>query len=333
MTNDRCEAELPHKRSICISTITRNRPRMLQALLASYAAMQVPDDVDVHFLIVENNAEATLQSIIEHFRSCVPERSVRYEVETRLGIAFARNRALECALAGNHDLMTFADDDEQVEPNWLIELLAERDRLNLDIVGSPVRYAPICPKSPFSAKLVWAGLARRNRHSEQKALRRRERNEAHKIMLATGSWMGNLDFFRRTGLRFDNTLGLSGGEDWRLYREALKLGARTGWTPHAVAYETVPMDRLTLRYHFRRDRDNSAVETCAKLTHRRTATLLRLPGSLAGRVFKLCSYAIAMPFNPGVALIRLASCMGSITGICQGCIGKRSSHYRQTTGS
>ena len=45
----------PGKRSICISTITRNRPFMLQNLLQSYAAMGVPHDVGLHFLIVENN--------------------------------------------------------------------------------------------------------------------------------------------------------------------------------------------------------------------------------------------------------------------------------------
>lgn len=323
----------PGKRSICISTITRNRPFMLQNLLRSYAAMGVPDGVELHFLIVENNDEATLHDIVAHFRTLVPQWTVQYELEPRLGIALARNHALACALAGNHDLMTFADDDEQVERDWLVELLAEMDASKLDIVGSPVRAAPISADAPLSAQLVWAGLNRRGLESERKARLRYQRNEAHKILLATGSWMGRLSFFHRTGLRFDDTLGLAGGEDWRLYREARKLGARTGWTPHAIAYETVPMDRLTFGYHFRRDRDSSSMETCTRLAHHPAATLLRLPGSLAGRILKLCSYAVAAPFNPAVALIRLASCMGSIIGICQGCIGKRSSHYRRTTGS
>lgn len=322
----------PGKRSICISTITRNRPFMLQNLLQSYAAMGVPHGVNLHFLIVENNEKATLHDVIAHFRARVPQWTVQYEVEPRLGIARARNHALACALAGNHDLMTFADDDERVEPDWLIELLAELDASRLDIVGSPVRAAPISADAPFSAQLVWAGLNRRGMDSERKARRRCQRNEAHRILLATGSWMGRLSFFDRTGLRFDDTLDLAGGEDWRLYREAKKLGARTGWTPHAIAYETVPMDRLTLGYHFRRDRDSSSVETCRKLDQQRALTLLRIPGSLAIRVFKLCSYAAAAPFTRGEALVRLAACMGSIFGICQGCLGKRSSHYRRTSG-
>ncbi|MBP0644987.1 hypothetical protein J8J17_24650, partial [Mycobacterium tuberculosis] len=84
-------------------------------------------------------------------------------------------------------------------------------------VGSPVRAAPISADAPFSAQLVWAGLNRRGMESERKARRRCQRNEAHRILLATGSWMGRLSFFDRTGLRFDDTLDLAGGEDWRLY--------------------------------------------------------------------------------------------------------------------
>ncbi|MCG2916473.1 hypothetical protein, partial [Escherichia coli] len=66
----------PGKRSICISTITRNRPFMLQNLLQSYAAMGVPRDVGLHFLIVENNEKATLHDVIAHFRALVPQWTV-----------------------------------------------------------------------------------------------------------------------------------------------------------------------------------------------------------------------------------------------------------------
>lgn len=63
----------PGKRSICISTITRNRPFMLQNLLHSYAAMDVPHGADLHFLIVENNEIATLHDVIAQFRALVPQ--------------------------------------------------------------------------------------------------------------------------------------------------------------------------------------------------------------------------------------------------------------------
>ncbi|MDA4636003.1 hypothetical protein NZA98_33805, partial [Escherichia coli] len=134
---------------------------------------------------------------------------------------------------------------ETVEPDWLVQLLAERDAFDFDIVGSPVRLAPHGPGVTVWQKMIWSGMDRANRNSEAKYLRRRNAGQGDRIRIATGSWMGDLAFFRRTGVRFDNALALAGGEDWRLWADARRLGAKTGWTPAAVAYETVPQDRLT----------------------------------------------------------------------------------------
>jgi glycosyltransferase involved in cell wall biosynthesis len=325
-------APSPQQRSICVGTITRNRPLMLQNLLRSYTQMAVPDGVRLHFVIVENNDRLTLQNTVEAFRGRLPQWSVQYMLEPRLGIAFARNHVLACALDAADDLLTFADDDETVQPDWLIQLLAERDASDLDIVGSPVRLAPPAPDASFWEKLVWSGMDRSNKCSEAKSLRNCNKGRFDRVRIATGSWMGNLPFFCRTGLRFDNRLGLAGGEDWRLWAEARRLGAKTGWTPHAVAYETVPHDRLSIRYQYRRSRDHSATEFKAKLKNRRIATLLRLPGSFAGRGLTLCSYVAAIPFTRGQTLVRAASCLGSIAGLIQACMGRASSHYNRVSG-
>jgi glycosyltransferase involved in cell wall biosynthesis len=306
---------------------------MLQNLLRSYTHLRVPDDVRLHFAIVENNDRLTLQDIVEAFRRRLPQCRIQYTLETRLGIAFARNRVLDSALDAGDDLLTFADDDETVQPDWLIQLLAERDAFDLDIVGSPVRLAPPASNASFREKLVWSGMDRMNKNSEAKCLRNRNKGRLDRVRIATGSWMGNLPFFCRTGLRFDNELGLAGGEDWHLWADARKLGAKTGWTPHAVAYETVPRERLSIHYQYRRDRDHCLTEFRAKLKNRRIATLLRLPGSLAGRGLSLCIYVLAIPFTGGKTLVRAASCLGSIAGLIQACMGRVSSHYNRISGS
>lgn len=318
-------------RTICIATVTRNRPCMLKNLLASYAAMRAPENIELHFIVVENNSEPNLQDIINDFRRQVAGSTVQYEIEPNLGIAFARNHALEYALGIGADLLTFADDDEVVQPDWLVELLGERDAFNLDIVGSPVRFATV-PYASVWERMIWAGLSKGIEKTERKAFRRRKTGQAGRILIATGSWMGSLEFFRRTGLRFDNALGLNGGEDWRLYRHARKIGAQTGWAPHAIAYETIPRDRLSLRYHFRRSKDGSAVDIRFKLANRRIVTLARLPGSLAGRLIKLSGHLIAIPFTHGASLVPAASCMGNIVGIFQAFTAKTSCHYQKTSG-
>lgn len=321
-------------RRICIGTVTRARPAMLQNLLRSYVQMLVPEGVGLHFIIVENNDRPTLHDIVDGFRQQLPQWTVQYELERRLGIACARNRVLECALAANGDLLTFADDDEAVATDWLIQLLAERDDFDLDIVGSPVRLAAPASDISIWEKMIWSGMDRANRNSLAKTLRTRNRGKADHIKLATGSWMGNLEFFRRTILRFDDQLGLAGGEDWGLWAEARKLGARTGWTPHAVAYETVPLERLSLIYQYRRNRDHSIMMFGKTLKNRPIAGLVRLPGSVAGRTLTICICIIAIPFTRGKTLVRAASCLGSIVGLLLAGLGRRtSSHYDRICGS
>ena len=127
MMGNPVSAETVRERSICVGTITRNRPLMLKNLFESYARMQVPAGTSIRFVVVENNDQPTLSDVVETFRKRLPQSTVQYEVEPRLGIAFARNRVLDCALDAGDDLLTFADDDETVEPDWLVQLLAERD--------------------------------------------------------------------------------------------------------------------------------------------------------------------------------------------------------------
>ncbi|AYG76059.1 glycosyltransferase (plasmid) [Rhizobium sp. CCGE532] len=321
------------QRMICVGTVTRTRPQMLSNLLKSYSRLNVPEGIRLHFIIIENNETTSLGQAIENFREQVPKSTVQYELETRLGIAFARNRALEAALAAGGDILTFADDDETVEEDWLAQLLAARDAQDFDIVASPVRLAPPPASASSWNRMVWSGMDRMNRNSEAKSIRLVERGKAKHIKLATGSWMGKLEFFRRTGLRFDNTLGLAGGEDWQLWTDALKLGASTTWTPHAISYETVPIERLTLHYQYRRSRDHSSILIERRNSKGSKTGSPKMFASILGRVWTLSYCILAAPLTGGRTLVRAASCLGSIVGLLRGHLGFASLHYQTTSGS
>ncbi|TIX86662.1 glycosyltransferase [Rhizobium sp. P44RR-XXIV] len=326
-------SSISDSRRICIGTITRGRPVMLRALLASYAEMYIPPNTHLHFIIVENNDIPTLQDVIDEFGKRLPQCTIQYEIEPRLGIAFARNHVLEAALSANGHLLTFADDDEVVSKDWLIELLAERDASHLDILGSPVRFASPSPDISMWRKMVWSGMNKVNRSGEAKALRNHSIGKSHCIRIATGSWMANLTFFRNTGLRFDNSLGLSGGEDWQLWLQAKRLGAKTGWAPRAIVFETVPIERLTLRYQYLRSRDHSTNLISKKLKAKPAIVAVHLAGSIAGRILRLSFYVVAAPFTRGNSLVRAASCLGSMAGLVQACLGRTSAHYDRIHGS
>lgn len=304
---------------------------MLASLLHSFSELILPDNAIIQFIVVENNQESSLGQTIQDFREKVPQASVCYEREGRLGIAYARNRALELALAAGANILAFADDDEVVEQDWLVQLLAARDVQDFDFVGSPVRLAPVPPGASSLNKLVWAGMNRIRQRSEEKSIRAMERGQAQTIRLATGSWMANLEFFRRTGLRFDNSLALAGGEDWKLWGDAVSLGARTSWTPYAIAYETIPVERLTLFYHYKRSRDHSSMsmENC----HTQRKTPIRFVASILSRLLAFIFFTMTALLTRGQTMVRAASCLGSLVGLLRAFLRRPSFHYRRVYGS
>ncbi|WP_158259836.1 glycosyltransferase family 2 protein [Phyllobacterium phragmitis] len=320
-------------RKIAVATVTRDRPLMLSRLLASYGRIKIPDNVRICFLIVENNGSETLGPTIQSFRNDVSQHQVAYVIQPVLGIAAARNRAIQHAIEEGFDLLTFADDDEEVESDWLCELLKERDAHDLDIVGSPVRVAPVDDKYSRWNKTIWKAVNDINLKAERRCMKRRSQGRANTLRLATGSWMGNLDFFRRTRLRFNEELGLAGGEDWQLYDVAKSMGARTGWTPHAIAYEYLSKTRLCLRYYYRRNRDHARTVFRERYKKDRVGSLFLLMGSLATRFYKLVLSFMRIPFSPGKSMLRCTYYIGSSIGFIQGLIGKESQHYSSIDGN
>ncbi|MGK9086513.1 glycosyltransferase [Brucella intermedia] len=320
------------KRRIAVATVTRNRPQMLSRLLASYKELKFPADVEVDYLIVENSQAKSLTEIVETFSNLVSGNNVIYLTEPKLGIASARNCALNYAIENGYDLLTFADDDETVDPCWLMELLKERDDHCLDIVGSPVRIEPLDRTLSWWRQKIWEAVNESNQRSEARSIRKRAEGKGHQLKIATGSWMGELNFFRRTGLRFNTSLGLAGGEDWRLYEEARDLGARTGWTPYALAYETVPASRLCLTYYYRRQRDHACIMFKERFQRRPLLSVARLAGSLLVRTYKTALVIGILPFNPKRALLTGVYHIGSSVGFVRGCLGLKSQHYFTTDG-
>lgn len=326
------DKKLPDRRRIAVATVTRNRPKMLRQLLESYSRLELPENCQVEYILVENNSSKSLTDIVEGFSRLIPRQNVIYLIEPELGIASARNRALKYAMENGFDLLTFADDDEVVERSWLVELLFERDYCNLDLVGSPVRIGPIDSSYSWWNRMVWDSVNDNNRRSEARASRKQAEGRAGTLKIATGSWMGELNFFRQTGLVFNVALGLAGGEDWRLYDEAKALGAKTGWAPRAIAYETLPASRLLLRYYYRRARDHACMVYMERFRRRPLASLVRLFGSLCVRLYKTVIAIGILPFQPRNSILACVYHIGSSVGFIRGCLGLKSFHYFETDG-
>jgi len=78
--------------SICICT--RKRQEGLKKLLNGFEKMHTPPDTNVRIIVVENDLKNYSEYLIKEF-SLKNKFRISYYLETRQGVAFARNRSVK----------------------------------------------------------------------------------------------------------------------------------------------------------------------------------------------------------------------------------------------
>jgi lipopolysaccharide biosynthesis glycosyltransferase len=323
-TKERIMHESP---KIAIGVCTRGRPDGLSALLDSFVHLMIPEGYSPLFIVVENDTAKSLQLLIDKFASRLKVGECIYALETRLGIPFARNSLLDQAMAQGCEALALADDDEVVDPDWLVALHYELQGRSLHLVGGPVRILPAAQNASMLERAIWRGLVTRYAGLEAKALRKHGNGKDHQITIVTSNWLGSLDFIREQGLRFDESLGFSGGSDTRFFRDFVSRQGRSGWAPLAIVSEHWPRARLRPGYQFRRGRDQAISHFHNSISK---ITPLVMVKSVIFVVVKLLASMVLFPLallDGGRSSVRALRAFGFAVGRILALCGVKSHHY------
>ncbi len=305
---------------IGVAVITRNRPKSLHRLLTSYVQLVPPEHASLHFIVVENNDALTMGGVVEKFRQALKgsaneTASISVDIEQTQGIPFARNKALDMAIELDCDFMSFTDDDCEVSPDWLVDLIKTQKESGADLVTGAVQ--PIPESSPKSNQFVRNGLIRYfDRHRQKEDLP------------GTNNWLGRLEFIKAKSLRFDESYGLSSGSDWKFKKDLIAAGGYTDFTRNVRVHELVPVDRTTIRSLFERSRD---FKKANKKIYQ--ASPFYLVASIASRIlFHVIPRLVLSPFDRGYSFVMAIKQAGKVAGQIDVLFGRRRSFYRTTTG-
>jgi len=221
---------------IVVGVPTYKRPHELEALLPLLLA-QADELVDreVAILVVDNDPAATARRVAQGGGD-----RVHYAVEPTPGIAAVRNRILDVATDDlRADLVVMIDDDERPEAGWLTALVDTQVRTGAVLVAGVV-----VPQ--FEAELdPWIAAGRfHTRFHTQKKLSTGSAID----VAAAGNLLLDARQLRMIGQRFDERVGLAGGEDTLFSRELHSRGGSMVWCAEAVAIDRVPLDRMTRRW-------------------------------------------------------------------------------------
>lgn len=218
--------------SVCVCTY--NRSALLNALLCSLASQSHPN-FNFEIIVVDNDKKGSAKLIVDQFKEAYSDISIRYEIEPRQGISFARNRTI--VLASGH-LIAFIDDDEVATDHWLTNLFLCQNKMNADAV-----FGPVLPVFPISSKdwAIKSQVFERPRSPDCSLVTSGSSRTSNALVLA--SWCRN-----RKPTCFAEELAKSGGEDHDFFKWMESQHARLVWSDSASVSEIVPLSRQTFKY-------------------------------------------------------------------------------------
>ncbi len=215
--------------NIIIGLCTFKRPSLLKLCLESLASLDIPDGVNVKFVVVDNEPSDLNKDIID-------AANFVYLSEEKRGLVNARNTFLEYVARQGADYIGFIDDDEVVPGNWLVDMLKSMDETQADAVSGPVEiiipeHAPACLKYAYQFSKV-------KDYKPTKTLP-----------------MGNV-FFKGElvikGLRFDQKFNHTGGEDIDFFKRASENGAILYRSPLGSVKEFLTPEKASLNAFYKR---------------------------------------------------------------------------------
>lgn len=241
---------------ITVAIPSYRRPARLAALLAALPErIAETPDVVVDVLVIDNDPAGSARDTVTS-----SPLEPRYVHETTPGISAARNRALdECRTS---DLLAFLDDDEIPRTGWLSSLVdVWRHHRAAAVAGRLVSVF----EEGTDPWMIASGT-----------FYRRQRPTGTPLPAAsTANLLLDLAQVQDLGLRFEGSLGLSGGEDTMFTKQLVQRGGTLLWCNESEVEDTVVPSRLTREWATQRafSAGNGLVHVNLRLAHTSTHRL------------------------------------------------------------
>jgi glycosyltransferase involved in cell wall biosynthesis len=306
-----------------VAILTYKRGDLLDKLLAECSGLEKSDTFHQTLLVIDNDPDSSAKPIVDRHRATCGE--IRYAAEARRGIPIARNRALDEALAMDADVLCFIDDDEYPDTEWLCRLVECWQTTGAHLVGGPVEVTDPPAAANRWQRFINASLAERMRRKNRITAQRAKRGKRYAIV--TNNWLCDLAWQRRSNVRFDETMLVSGGSDTAFYRAARAAGAVPEWCAGAVVYETMTLDRLSLVYQFIRGAAQSNVNFQIKRPTMSVGMAAAQIPLFATR-FVLAFLLLIVPVYGIASLVIAVRSMGWSVGRAMALIGVQSTLYK-----
>ena len=222
---------------LAVGVCTYKRLAYLSRCLTHIAQAAMDVASTVHLIVVDNDgSDPQVRDTVLRFAATAPHLTVHFEVEKKPGIAAARNAVFGKAFEVGASRLAMLDDDEWPDRRWLTELLKVQASTSAAVVGGPVR-----PEFPASAKHL-------EKHARFWSVQEQTLHGKPFVFCSCNFLIDLVAIAQEPRPLFDDSFGLSGGEDTVFFRQLFFKGHPMAWAPHAWMYEEVPESRANLKW-------------------------------------------------------------------------------------
>lgn len=231
---------------LTVAICTYNGANRLQSLVAALRQQECP--ISFEILIVDNNSTDDTQRVLRQLSALDGGAPLRFVKETRQGIPYARNRAIEECMASTY--MAFIDDDEVPGPQWLQAAVDALDREGAECVGGEIRVRLSAAQRPSWMTEELLGFLGQVQNGP---------NPFWITDHSTPVWSGNVAY--RTSLfaddlRFDQRYNrqrrrIGGGSDGIMFRILLQRKCRIRYRPDMMIEHLIGPEKLRRNYFLR----------------------------------------------------------------------------------
>jgi succinoglycan biosynthesis protein ExoM len=250
------------------------RPAIVDTL-RSLAVQEMPPDVDLHVVVVENDDRPELRPLVEETAATLG-LSLTYRHAPGRNISIARNACLDAAVERRPDgtyaqAFLFIDDDETAASDWVARLTEAWHGSKAGVVFGPAH--AVYPRGAPT----W--MRRNDFHSNIPTT-----NGGTVETGYSSNALLDLTDPQVAAMRFDLAFGRTGGEDVDFFFRLHRAGVEMTLAPDAVVHEPVAPDRLSFGWLLRRKRTVGAIYgSCASAGHvARRMVLLSTGAAKAG---------------------------------------------------
>jgi glycosyltransferase involved in cell wall biosynthesis len=221
-------------RPTSVIVCTHDRAALLYRVISQIRAQDYPAEA-FEIIVVDHRSTDHTPRIVQQL-AAEPGVPVRYVLEVRPGITFARNRGAEEAC---YPYLAYLDDDCRIEPDWLTQLVKG---FNLDehveVVGGKILLDWDQQEKPSwfgTEQELWLGS---NIHLGNKIrlLEENPRVLEGNMAITRAAWQAAGGFL---GMEQFGSQNMAAGEAIYLLNQIVHLGGKIAFIPSAVAYHYV----------------------------------------------------------------------------------------------